>query len=201
VTGNVTGNCSGSSGSCTGLAATATKLATARAINGVDFDGSAAITITAAAGTLTGTTLKSTVVTSSLTTIGTLVAGAVPASLVTAGTFPAGNFVFQGNATIPALSKLYLDGGSNTYICESAADTIQIMCGNVEQVVVTNGTFKVTSAFGCNGKAAQGQYASGGALATYGAGANGFDSGANASALHALVVAIRAALVANGIMS
>lgn len=37
------------------------------------------------------------------------------------------------------------------------------------------------------------------ALAAYGAGANGFDSGANASALYAQVVAMRAALIANGI--
>jgi len=51
----------------TGSAAT---LTTPRAINGVNFDGSAAITVTAAAGTLTGTTLNSTVVTSSLTSIG-----------------------------------------------------------------------------------------------------------------------------------
>jgi hypothetical protein len=56
----------------TGNAGTATKLFTARSINGVDFDGSAAITVTAAAGTLTGTTLNSTVVTSSLTSVGTL---------------------------------------------------------------------------------------------------------------------------------
>lgn len=55
-----------------GLAATATALATARAINGVDFDGTAPITVTAAAGTLTGTALKATVVTSSLTSVGTL---------------------------------------------------------------------------------------------------------------------------------
>lgn len=53
----------------TGSAAT---LTTPRAINGVNFDGSAAITITAAAGTLTGTTLNSTVVSSSLTSVGTL---------------------------------------------------------------------------------------------------------------------------------
>lgn len=53
----------------TGSAAT---LTTPRAINGVNFDGSAAITVTAAAGTLTGTTLNSTVVTSSLTSVGTL---------------------------------------------------------------------------------------------------------------------------------
>lgn len=44
VTGNVTGNVSGSSGSCTGNAATATKLATARTINGTNFDGSGNIT-------------------------------------------------------------------------------------------------------------------------------------------------------------
>jgi len=59
----------------TGNASTATALATARAINGVDFDGTAAITVTAAAGTLTGTELKSTVVTSSLTAVGTIATG------------------------------------------------------------------------------------------------------------------------------
>jgi len=59
----------------TGNATTATTLATARAINGVNFDGSAAITVTAAAGTLTGTTLASNVVTSSLTAVGTIVTG------------------------------------------------------------------------------------------------------------------------------
>lgn len=58
IVGNLSGNCSGSSGSCTGNAATATtasactgnaatatKLATARTINGVAFDGSANITV------------------------------------------------------------------------------------------------------------------------------------------------------------
>ncbi|KKL87669.1 hypothetical protein LCGC14_1932360, partial [marine sediment metagenome] len=69
LTGDVTGDCSGSSGSTT-LAATATALANARDINGVSFDGTANITVAAAAGTLTGTTLKSTVVTSSLTALG-----------------------------------------------------------------------------------------------------------------------------------
>jgi hypothetical protein len=55
-----------------GLAATATALATARAINGVNFDGTADITVTAAAGTLSGNTLKATVTASSLTSVGTL---------------------------------------------------------------------------------------------------------------------------------
>jgi hypothetical protein len=43
----------GSAATCTGNAATATKLATARAINGVDFDGSAAITIVPRVTTIT----------------------------------------------------------------------------------------------------------------------------------------------------
>lgn len=57
LTGDVTGNVSGSSGSCTGNAATATALQTARTINGTSFNGTANITVTASADTLTGTTL------------------------------------------------------------------------------------------------------------------------------------------------
>jgi hypothetical protein len=66
---------------------------------------------------------------------------------------------------------------------------------------VAKGSLTVTTGFGCNGAAAQTAYASGGALNAYGAGVNGFDTGANASALYAMVVSIRAALVANGVMS
>ena len=72
LTGDVTGDLTGD---VTGNADTATALATTRAINGVNFDGSAAITVTAAAGTLSGDTLKSTVVTSSLTSVGTIATG------------------------------------------------------------------------------------------------------------------------------
>lgn len=72
--------------STTGSAAT---LTTPRAINGVNFDGSAAITVTAAAGTLTGTTLNSTVVTSSLTTLGT--SASLPGSPTTTTQSPADN--------------------------------------------------------------------------------------------------------------
>ena len=53
-------------------AGTAATLATARSINGVSFNGSSAITVTAAAGTLTGNTLASGVTASSLTSLGTL---------------------------------------------------------------------------------------------------------------------------------
>ena len=53
-------------------AGTAATLATARSINGVSFNCSSAITVTAAAGTLTGATLASGVTASSLTSVGTL---------------------------------------------------------------------------------------------------------------------------------
>lgn len=55
--------------------------------------------------------------------------------------------------------------------------------------------------FGCNGAGAQAAAASGGALAAYATGAFGLDSNAHMTALFNLVVAMRAALVANGIMS
>ncbi len=58
-----------------GNAATATKFAATKNINGVAFDGSADITVAAAAGTLTGTTLASNVVSSSLTSVGTITTG------------------------------------------------------------------------------------------------------------------------------
>jgi hypothetical protein len=70
VSGNVTGN-------LTGNASTATTLQTARNINGVSFNGSADITVTAAAGTLTGSTLASGVTASSLTSVGTLTSLAI----------------------------------------------------------------------------------------------------------------------------
>jgi len=68
----VSGTNTGDQTTITGNAGTATKLAATKNINGVAFDGSADITVTAAAGTLTGTTLASNVVSSSLTSVGTL---------------------------------------------------------------------------------------------------------------------------------
>jgi hypothetical protein len=73
VTGNLTGNVTGNlTGNVTGNAATATKLAATKNINGVAFDGSSDITVAADAGTLSGTSLNSTVTGSSLTSVGTL---------------------------------------------------------------------------------------------------------------------------------
>ena len=119
--GALTGNASGSSASCTGnaatatLAADATTLATPRAINSVNFDGSAPITITAAAGTLSGATLASGVTASSLTSVGTLT------SLTT-----------SGNIVVGATDKIYLDNGGNTYLSESAADVVTLTTDGVD---------------------------------------------------------------------
>jgi len=78
-------------GGVTGNASTASQLATARTINGVAFNGSANITVPAAAGTLTGTALPGTVVTSSLTSVGALSAGSIAAGF--------GAAVFGGSVT------------------------------------------------------------------------------------------------------
>jgi hypothetical protein len=66
--------------------------------------------------------------------------------------------------------------------------------------LVFNGNTQVVNAFGCNSKAPQGAFASGGAVAP-GAGAFGASSAANFAALVTLVSNIRTALVNNGIMS
>ena len=75
------------------------------------------------------------------------------------------------------------------------ADGGNVVIGAASSSTTLGGTF------GCNGAVAQAAYASGGALAAYGAGTNGFDTAAHAQALYNLVVSIRAALVANGIMN
>ncbi len=75
-------------------ASSAAKLTTARNINGVAFDGTASITVTAAAGSLTGATLASNVLASSLTSVGTL------SSLTVSGGIQAEN----GSSSVPSYS-------------------------------------------------------------------------------------------------
>ena len=117
----------------TGNAATATALATARAINGVTIDGTSAITITAAALTLTGTTLNSGVVTSSLTSVG----------ILTVGTWNAGVISGQyGGTGVANTGKTITLGGS--FLTSSA---IQFNCtGSLAFVGPTTGcTFTLPS--------------------------------------------------------
>jgi hypothetical protein len=91
--------------SFSGVAATATKLATARAINGVNFDGTAAITVAAAAGTLTGGTLASGVTISSLVQVGTITTG------VWNGTVIGTAYIGTGSPT----AGYYVDGGTGAW--------------------------------------------------------------------------------------
>ena len=103
LTGNVTGNVSGTSGSTTGNALTATTLQTARNINGVSFNGSANITVTADANTLSNTILKSTVVTSSLTSVGTIGTGVWQGTAIADGYIP-NNITIDLASTATALA-------------------------------------------------------------------------------------------------
>ena len=77
-------------------------LATPRAINGVAFDGSAPITVTAAAGTLSGATLAPGVTASSLTSVGTLI-GLGLANAIAPTTSP------------PGMGQLYVEAGAFKY--------------------------------------------------------------------------------------
>lgn len=79
---NLSGTNTGDQTNITGNAGTATALQTARNINGTSFNGTANITIAAAAGTITGGTLASGVTASSLTSVGTLSAGTWQASII-----------------------------------------------------------------------------------------------------------------------
>lgn len=77
LSGNATisGTNTGDQTSVSGNAGTATALQNARTINGVSFDGTANITVPAAAGTLTGSSLAAGVTGSSLTSLGTIGTG------------------------------------------------------------------------------------------------------------------------------
>ncbi len=90
---NLSGTNTGDQTSVTGNAGTATALQTARTINGTSFNGTANITVTAAAGTLTGATLAAGVTASSLTSVGTL------ASLTVSGNIALGGRLNIGGAS------------------------------------------------------------------------------------------------------
>ncbi len=116
---------------------------------------------------------------------------------------------FQGPVHITGGEFLGFDGGSSW---DTTANKTRIVYESSELRFYDNtqanpalalaGTAAVvTAGFGCNGASAQTAVASGGVLNSYATGAFGLDSDANMSSMHALVVSIRAALVANGTMS
>jgi hypothetical protein len=135
----VSGTNTGDQTTITGNAGTATTLQTARNINGVSFNGSADITVTAAAGTLTGATLASGVTASSLTslgTIGSLVAttadidgGTIDGTTIgatTPSTVAATTGTFSGNVAVGSNAVTISTGGNVT-----AIDTVQVNSGTI----------------------------------------------------------------------
>jgi len=112
-------------GALTGNADTATKLITARAINGVDFDGSAAITVTAAATTLTGTTLNATVVSSSLTSVGTIGTGTWQGTVI--GVAYGGTGTSNGSITgTTALTFTAASGNNNVNLVPTGTGIVDV---------------------------------------------------------------------------
>jgi len=111
VAGTITGDLTGDvTGDLTGNADTATALATARAINGVNFDGSAAITITAAGSTLsdTVTVAKGGTGATSLTTDGVLFGNGT--SAVSAVDLSSSGNIVVGGSTPAAVTGANLAG-------------------------------------------------------------------------------------------
>ncbi len=115
--------------STTGNAATATKLAATKNINGVAFDGSADISLTAIAdaGTLSGTTLNSTILNSSLTSVGTITTGiwsATTIDIAHGGTntneTPTAGAIVYGNGTAYAMTAA---GTSGQYLQSAGTGT------------------------------------------------------------------------------
>ena len=85
----------------TGNAFSATRLATARTINNVSFNGTADIVVPAAAGTLTGSAINGTVVDSNLRSVGTLTNLVVADAGITVGT----NLRIYENGVEPAIES------------------------------------------------------------------------------------------------
>ncbi len=121
----------GGTGNATGLAASATKLATARNINGVAFDGTGNITVTADATTLTGASLPAGVTGSSLTSVGTL------GSLTVTGIISGGRFI-PTSSTVPT-NGMYLP----------AANVVSFATNTTERLRIgSTGSFEINSFYG-----------------------------------------------------
>ena len=159
ITGNAATATSATTATTAGTASTATKLATSRNITGVAFDGSGDITVTADAGTLTGTTLKSTVTGSSLTSVGTLanltvtnpIAGSITGNAATAtSATTAGNITATSNTTLTSLSSLATVGTitsgtwSGTAIAVANGGTGLTAAGTNGQVLTSTGSGTLT---------------------------------------------------------
>jgi hypothetical protein len=160
----VSGTNTGDQTTISGNAGTATILETARNINGVSFNGSADITVTAAAGTLTGATLAAGVTASSLTSLGTIASLTATALTVndnsTLGSSNSDTVTFNGRVASdlnPSADNTYdlgvtghewrnlnIDGTAN--IDSLVADTADINGGTIDGTAI-GATTPSTGAF------------------------------------------------------
>ena len=88
-----------------GLAAQASTLTPGRAINGVQFNGSQDITVTAAASTLSGSTLAAGIINSSLTSVGTLAGVSIADAGATIGDAGEIHLFINGNSPTLAITN------------------------------------------------------------------------------------------------
>jgi hypothetical protein len=203
IVGSITGNAAtattattaGTATTTTGNAGSATKLATARNINGVAFDGSGDITITAVAdaGTLTGTTLKSTITGSSLTSVGTiasLTTGAITNSgkvIVGASSAASASAVLEASSTTqgflpPRMTKAQRD------VIDSPTAGLMIWCSDNfgGEIEVYNGSIWVNMNGFSNSTLSIGDYYQGGIIAYI---LQAGDPGYDATTPHGLIAA------------
>ena len=153
---NLSGTNTGDQTTVSGNAGTATKLATARNINDVPFDGSGDITLTADAGTLTGSILNSTITGSSLTSVGTLanltvtnpIVGSITGNAATATTVTT-NADLTGPVTSVGNATSITDGAITTSkIATGAVATASIADGAITNAKVTDvAATKITGTF------------------------------------------------------
>jgi hypothetical protein len=146
----ILGTNTGDQTTITGNAGTATKLAATKNINGVAFDGSADITVTADAGTLTGTALNSTVTESSLTSVGTLtnlsvtnaIAGSITGNAGTATKLVApkniNGVAFDGSSDITISAAAAADQLSGTTLKSTVTGSSLTSVGTLSNLTVTN---------------------------------------------------------------
>jgi len=142
--GNVTGNVTASSGTSrfdvveantfigqtlTGNAFSATKLRTARDINGVPFDGQSDITVPASARTLTDTALAANVVSSQLESVGELTSLVVNGTVVVSSnhTIIAGGT--GSTTTTTRQMRLVADDGTDTSVVDLISPDVSVSAG------------------------------------------------------------------------
>ena len=80
---------------------------------------------------------------------GTVVLPNVPAIVTTQLNLKAtlGANTFTGNQSIPATNRLYLDGGSNTYISEVASDDVQLFVGGTQAMRIVGDDVRAGATF------------------------------------------------------